>query len=218
MNIVLLGAQGAGKGIVSDYLSQKYNFKHISTGELFREEVKSNSPLGNKLAEYMNKGLLVPDEIVFSILEKALGDSCNCIIDGFPRNMAQAEKLDSLTNVDLVIYVDAPKDILIDRLTARRFCPKCKGNYNLLFYKSNTCEKCNETLLQRDDDKIDAINKRLEIFYGNINPILNFYKDKNILKTLENSGDLTQTYNNLEKIIKEILWFVEQKKIMKVWN
>lgn len=202
MNIVLLGAQGAGKGIVSDYLSGKYNYNHFSTGELFREEISKKTELGQKLAHYMNQGLLVPDEIVFSILENAMKGSTNCIIDGFPRNMAQAEKLSTFAKVDLVIFVDAPKEILLERLMSRRFCPKCKGNYNLLFHKFDLCDKCGEKLMQREDDVPEAINKRLEIFYGNINPILDYYKKQNILQTLENSGDINDTYSNLEKIIK----------------
>ena len=137
MNIVLLGAQGAGKGIVSDYLSEKFDYKHISPGELFREEIKKNTNLGKTLASYVNQGLLVPDELVFSVLENALNGKANYIIDGFPRNMSQAKKLSEIAEVNLVIYVDAPKDILIERLTSRRNCPKCGCNFNLLFYKSN---------------------------------------------------------------------------------
>lgn len=202
MNIVLLGAQGAGKGMVSDYLSEKYNYKHISTGDLFRKEIKNNSKLGITLASYMNKGLLVPDEIVFSVLENAMTEQANYIIDGFPRNMAQAEKLDKITDVDLVIFVNAPKEVLMERLSARRHCPNCGGNFNLLFYKSNVCDKCGEKLQQRADDVPEAISKRLEIFYGNINPILDFYKKQNKLVILDNSGELQKTYEKLEKIIK----------------
>lgn len=202
MNIVLLGAQGAGKGVVSDYLTEKYAYKHISTGELFREEIAKKTKLGEKLAFFMNQGLLVPDEIVFSILEKALSTSKDCIIDGFPRNMAQAEKLSSLTNVDLVIFVDVPRHLLLDRLTARRYCPKCKANYSTMFYKNDVCEKCGEKILQREDDVPDAINKRLEIFYQNIEPILDYYKKRNVLQKLDNTGNLDQTYKNLEKLIK----------------
>ena len=205
MNIVLLGAQGAGKGIVSDYLSENYGFKHISTGELFREEISKNTELGKKLALYINQGLLVPDEIVFSILENALKGYDNTIIDGFPRNMTQAEKLDSLVDVHLVIYVDAPKELLIERMAARRFCPYCKTGYSMLFRESTTCDKCGTEIIQRDDDVPEAINKRLEIFYGNIEPILNFYKEKNILHTLDNSRELADAYKNLEKIIKNYI-------------
>ena len=205
MNIVLLGAQGAGKGIVSDFLSEKYGFKHISTGELFREEISKKTELGEKLASYMNKGLLVPDEIVFSILENSLNGSENCIIDGFPRNMAQAEKLSNLIDVDLVIYVDAPKELLIKRMSARRFCPNCRAGYSMLFRESTKCDKCGSQIVQRDDDVPEAINKRLEIFYSNIEPILNFYKQKNILQTLDNSKELPDAYSNLEKIIKNYI-------------
>ena len=205
MNIVLLGAQGAGKGMVSNYLSNNYEFNHISTGELLRSEISKQTGLGRELASYMNKGLLVPDEKVFSVLENALKASRNNIIDGFPRNMAQAEKLSELTNVDLVIFVDVPKDMLIERLSARRFCPKCKENYSLLTYNSNVCDKCGVTLVQREDDVADAINKRLEIFYQNIESILNFYKEKKVLQKLDNTGSLTQTYSELEKIIKQYI-------------
>ncbi len=203
MNIVLLGAQGAGKGVVSEYLAKKYDYCHISTGELFRKEIETNSELGKELASYINKGQLVPDKIVFKVIRNVVKGNSNFIFDGFPRNIEQAIELDKQTNIDLVIFVDAPKELLIKRLSARRHCSNCKKGYSALTYDSNTCSECGASLCQREDDVPEAINKRLEIFYQNIEPILNFYKQKNILKTLENFGELDETYKNLEKIIEE---------------
>lgn len=198
MNIVLLGAQGAGKGVIADYLSSQYGYKHISTGQLLRDEISTGSDLGKHIASIINKGMLAPDEIVFSALEKAMDGQGNYILDGFPRNIAQAKKLNTFAKIDLVIFVDAPKNLLIERLTSRRFCPRCKANYSLLTHKSNLCNKCGDELKQRDDDVPDAINKRLEIFYENIDPILNYYKEKNILQKIDNSGELQKTYKQLE--------------------
>lgn len=203
MNIVLLGAQGAGKGVVSEHLVKKYDFCHISTGEIFRREIESNSELGNELASYINKGLLVPDQIVFDVIKRVIKKQSNFIFDGFPRNIEQAIELDKIIDIDLVIFVDSPKDLLIKRLSARRHCPNCKKSYSTLTHISDKCSDCGAKLCQRDDDVPEAINKRLEIFNKNIEPILNFYKQKNILRTLKNFGELCETYKNLENIIEE---------------
>ena len=202
MNIVLLGAQGAGKGVVSDYLTEKYGYKHISTGQLFREEIARGTELGQTIASYINQGLLLPDQMVMPILKNAMTNDNNCILDGFPRTLAQAEELNNLAGVDLVIYVDAPKNILMERLTSRRHCENCKAGFNKLFYSEENCDKCGGRLIQREDDVPEAIDKRLEIFYQNIEPILHFYKQKNVLYKVDNTGGLEETYCQLEKILK----------------
>lgn len=204
MNVVVLGAQGAGKGIISTFLKEKYGFCHISTGQLFRDEISKKTKLGDLLAFYMNKGELVPDDVVFKILEKVLNNSDSFILDGFPRNIQQAKRLDELTKIDLVVNIKVPNEILIQRLAARRNCPNCKETFSMLTYNSNFCNKCNELLVQRDDDVPEAISKRLEIFYKNIEPIINFYKQKNILASIDNTGNVEQTYKLIEKIIKNL--------------
>lgn len=204
MNVVVLGAQGAGKGIISTFLKEKYGLCHISTGQLFRDEISKKTKIGDLLALYMNKGELVPDDVVFKILEKVLNNSDSFILDGFPRNIQQAKRLDELTKIDLVVNIEVPNEILIQRLTARRNCPNCKETFSMLTYNSNFCNKCNELLVQRDDDVPEAISKRLEIFYKNIEPIINFYKQKNILASIDNTGNVEQTYKLIEKIIKNL--------------
>ena len=203
MNIILLGAQGSGKGAVSEYLAKKYGFKHISTGDLFRQEIAKNTKLGKTLASYMNKGNLVPNEIVMETLKGALTSDCNTILDGFPRTLEQAELLSTITKADLVIYVDVPKQILMQRLTSRRHCVDCKQNYSTLTYTKDTCEKCGGKLVRREDDVEDAINKRLSIFYSNIEQILEFYKSKNVLTSIDNSGSYAQTHKQIDNIMHQ---------------
>ncbi|MBQ9786461.1 MAG: nucleoside monophosphate kinase [Clostridia bacterium] len=203
MNIILLGAQGSGKGAVSEYLVEKYGFKHISTGDLFRNEIAKKTKLGKTLASYMNKGNLVPNEIVMETLKGVLQSANNTILDGFPRTMEQAKLLSTITKVDLVIYVDVPKQILMQRLTSRRHCADCKQNYSMLTYSKDVCEKCGGKLVRRDDDFEDAINKRLSIFYSNIEQILEYYKSKNVLTSIDNSGSYAQTHNQIDKIMHQ---------------
>ena len=201
MNIILLGAQGSGKGAVSEYLVEKYGLSHISTGDLFRKEIARKTALGKTLASYMNKGNLVPNEIVMETLKGVLQTANNTILDGFPRTLEQAKLLSTIARADLVIYVDVPKDILMQRLTSRRHCQDCKQNYSTLTYTKDTCEKCGGKLVRREDDFEDAINKRLSIYYANIEQILEYYKSKNILVTLDNSGSYAQMHSQIDNIM-----------------
>lgn len=202
MNIILLGAQGSGKGAVSDYLVKKYGFNHISTGELFRNEISKNTELGKELASYINKGNLVPNDLVMSILKNTLKDTENTILDGFPRTLVQAKSLSEISKIDLVIYVDVPKDILMLRLLSRRHCEACKKDYSTITYKKDTCQVCGGNIVRRQDDYEEAINKRLSLFYSNIDEMLEYYKKQNILKKIDNSGTYEQTHKQIDEIIK----------------
>ena len=185
--VLLMGPQGAGKGTVAAILKEKLNIPHISMGDLFRETVKSNSPLGKKLQDIMSKGELVPIEITAQMLKERISrDDCKggYLLDGYPRNVEQAEVLDQFENVDKVVVLEVPRKVSVDRLTSRIQCRNCGSVFNKLSMppkKEGICDKCGGELYQRDDDKEEAIVKRLEIYENETTPLIERYKTK-ILK------------------------------------
>lgn len=210
MNLVFLGPPGAGKGTQANVVCKYFDLKHISTGDLLREVVKDNSLIGRKVKEFMDKGLLVPDEIVVQIVAQEIkGDKKGFILDGFPRNLAQAEFLDnslcsSNISLDRVLnFVTSPEKV-IERLSGRRICPKCQAIYhikNMPPLKEGICDKCASRLLQRDDDKEETVKERLKVYKQLSEPLIEYYKQKGILVDI--NGDLD--VQPLFAIIKEIL-------------
>ena len=175
----MLGPPGAGKGTYATRLAPKLGIKTISTGDLFREEVAKGSEIGKKAKEYMDKGELVPDEIVIELLKKHIENLDGYILDGFPRTLEQAKALDEITNTDVVIYLDVPEEILVERLSSRRVCKKCGAIYNLLYLKpkeEGKCDKCGGELYQRDDDKPEAIKERLKVYAEKTAPLIEYYE------------------------------------------
>lgn len=197
MNIIMLGAQGTGKGTVAGFISQEMGIPQISTGDIFRKNISENTELGKIADSYISKGNLVPDEITVPMVKKRLAqeDAQNgAILDGFPRTIAQAEKLDEMLaevgkKVDLVINLVTPKEEIIERMLTRRVCTnqECKATYNTKLHPPKVegiCDKCGAPLKQRDDDKHpEAINRRLEIYEEKTSPLIEFYKQKGVLRT-----------------------------------
>jgi adenylate kinase len=198
-NLIFLGAPGAGKGTGASGLTEREPLVHISTGDILREEVKNGTELGKTAAVLMKKGELVPDEIVAGMVKLRLGQP-DCengfILDGFPRTIKQAELLEDALKeinkeIDAVIYFDIEDDILLKRLTARISCKKCGRIYNKLFLppkKENTCDDCNEELFQRPDDSLETARDRLEVFYKSTQPLINYYRSKNLLTSITEVG------------------------------
>ncbi|HCL55894.1 MAG TPA: adenylate kinase [Spirochaetia bacterium] len=182
--IFLMGPQGAGKGTVAAVIKDKLKIPHISMGDIFRETVKSNSPLGNKLKEIMEKGELVPIEITAQMLKERLNqEDCKngYLLDGYPRNLEQAEILDNIHSVDKVLVIEVDKKISLERLTNRRQCRKCGAIFNIKTMptkKDKVCDACGGELYQREDDKEEAIVKRLEIYDIETTPLIERYKSK----------------------------------------
>ncbi len=212
MRIVLLGAPGAGKGTQAKKLVEKYGIPQISTGDILRKAVADGTPLGKEAKSYMDKGELVPDSVVIGLVKESLtGDDCKkgFILDGFPRNTAQAEVLDKVldeTNIPLqvALCVDVDMDILMKRLTGRRTCRQCGQMYNIYFsspQKEGVCDKCGGELYQRDDDKEETIRRRLEVYEAQTAPLIEYYKNKGILKTVEGTGDIDEIFANICSIL-----------------
>ena len=196
MRIVLLGAPGAGKGTQAKKLIDKYGIPQISTGDILRQNVAEGTPLGKEAKSYMDKGELVPDSVVLGLVEDRLKkDDCKkgYILDGFPRNTAQAEALDKiLASIGMsltgALSVDVPKDALMKRLTGRRTCKGCGQMYNVYFSPSkneSVCDKCGGALFHRDDDKEETIKRRLDVYDAQTAPLIDYYGKKNILKSVD---------------------------------
>ncbi|MBR9682528.1 MAG: nucleoside monophosphate kinase [Candidatus Aenigmarchaeota archaeon] len=205
MKIIMLGAPGAGKGTyASKILAPELNVPHISTGDLFRAEAVSGSELSAKIKEIIDKGDLVPDEIVIDMLKNRLGqdDAQNgFILDGFPRNMEQAKMLDEITDVDFVLNVRLADEIIIKKIAGRRICRKCGYIYNvadiheggidmppLLPEKEGICDKCSGELYQRDDDAEAIVRDRLKLYYEKTAPLIEYYEKRGIVKNIDVNG------------------------------
>ena len=203
MNIVLLGAPGCGKGFVSSMIIDEYGYKHISTGNLLRENIKNKTKLGEKIEKYMTSGELVPDDLVLQVLQDALNrvGSNNIIFDGYPRRVEQAIELDKLCKIDLVINVEVPTDIVLDRLSSRRVCVNCNEVYSIKTYTDKVCAKCGADVVQRSDDNPKVIKNRLKKYEEQTKPLIDFYKKQNKLVGLDNSGNSTKTLSLLKNII-----------------
>jgi adenylate kinase len=212
LRIVLLGPPGAGKGTQAKVLSDKLDIVHISTGDIFREVKKSGSELGEKLSDYMNRGVLVPDDIVNEIVVARLKQDdvrdSGFILDGYPRTSNQAAALDKALdnigmNLDLVIYMKTSKDVIIRRLTGRRICRQCGSIFhleNIPPKKPGTCDFCNGMLYQRDDDKEETVLKRLEVYEQQTQELIDYYGKRGILKTVSGDLDVLQLYDVLYEL------------------
>lgn len=214
MKIVLLGPPGAGKGTQGVVLSRSYNIAHISTGDILREALKKGTVLGKKAKSYMDKGELVPDEVVTGIVVERLAREDTrkgFILDGFPRTLKQAEDLDKelkdiSSGIDMVLYFAIPEAIAIERLTGRRVCRKCAANYhikNIPPKKEGICDKCGRELFQRPDDTIETVKNRLKVYEGQTHPLIEYYTKKGILKKVSGALDVNDLFKVLSQIFSD---------------
>src|SRR4030067_292736 len=213
MRLVLLGAPGAAKGTQAKKLIVKYGIPQISTGDILRKAVADGTPLGKEAKVIMDKGELVPDSIVIGLVKERLAqDDCKkgYILDGFPRNTAQAEVLDKVLSemkapLDAAVDVDVDKDILMKRLTGRRTCKSCQQMYNVYFSppkKEGACDKCSGDLFQRDDDKEETIKRRLDVYDAQTAPLMDYYKKKGILKSVMGTGSIDEIFSKVCSVIE----------------
>ena len=196
MNIIMMGAQGTGKGTVAGLLKEKLGIPHISTGEIFRKNIKEKTELGKIVNKYADEGKLVPDDVTNKMVKNRLNEE-DCIngviLDGYPRNLAQANELDKILaekneKVDLIVNLHTPTEEIIERVMARRECPTCKKVYNMILNKPKVgelCDNCNTQLIKRTDDTPEKLKLRLDTFFKDTQPVIDFYKTRGIVKDEE---------------------------------
>lgn len=199
MRLILLGAPGAGKGTQAEFISGKFRIPQISTGDILRENVKQQTALGLEAKAYMDKGELVPDEVVIGIIRDRLARK-DCrkgyVLDGFPRTTRQAEALGKAIEpdrIESVLYIRVPDDVIIERLSLRRVCGQCGSVYHLKYNppaNEGVCDKCGEILYQRDDDKRETVMKRLEVYSRQTEPLIQYYKGQGLLHEIDGAMEL----------------------------
>lgn len=213
MNIVMLGAPGAGKGTIAKKLEEKYHLPHVSTGDLFRENIKNNTSLGQEAKSYMDKGALVPDNVTINmLLDRISKDDCKngFILDGFPRNLAQADGLKEALakksdKIDLAILMDAKDEDIVKRLSGRRVCETCGAPYHIETLKPKVdgiCDKCGGKLIQRKDDTPEVIKDRLKVYHEQTQVLIEYYDKAGILLTMNGFDSIDNILLQLEKVIK----------------
>ena len=209
----MLGAPGAGKGTQADKIAEKYDIPHISTGDIFRANIKGGTELGRKAKEFMDKGLLVPDELTCDLVtDRVARPDCEkgYILDGFPRTIPQAEALEKALaekgeDIDYAVNVDVPDEAIVNRMSGRRACPSCGATYHVAFNppkKENICDKCGSELVLRDDDKPETVQKRLDVYHAQTQPLIDFYQERNKLKTVDGTKVMAEVFANIIAILE----------------
>ncbi len=205
MKMILLGAPGAGKGTQAVRIAEKYGIPHISTGDIFRKNIKEGTPIGLVAKSYIDKGQLVPDEVTVQIVKDRLAEA-DCkngfLLDGFPRTAAQAVALDAVTMVDVALNLDVDLGKLLARITGRRVCAACGESYHVDFLNGESkCKKCGGALIQRADDTEQTVANRLEVYRNSTAPLIEYYAAKGVLKNVEANGTIDQVFAEACKVL-----------------
>ena len=212
MKIIMLGAPGAGKGTQAKKIADKYQIPHISTGDIFRANIKNGTELGMKAKTYMDQGLLVPDELVVDlVVDRLAQEDCvnGCVLDGFPRTIPQAECLDAALAakgeaIDYAVDVDVPDENIINRMGGRRACVACGATYHIVHIPTKVegvCDRCGESLILRDDDKPETVKKRLDVYHAQTQPLIDYYTAKNVLKTVDGTQEMDAVFQSIVDIL-----------------
>lgn len=212
MRIIMLGAPGAGKGTQAIKISKEYAVPHISTGDIFRANIKNETDLGKKAKVYMDQGLLVPDELVVDlVVDRVNQEDCSngYVLDGFPRTIPQAEALDAALaamgqKVDFAINVDVPDENIVRRMSGRRACVNCGATYHIVYAptkEENICDSCQGTLILREDDKPETVQKRLNVYHEQTQPLIDYYTAKEILVDVDGTMDIEDVFAAIKKVL-----------------
>ena len=214
MKIIMLGAPGAGKGTQAKMIADRYGVPHVSTGDIFRANIKDGTELGKEVKRYMDQGLLVPDELTVKILMDRVGrEDCRngYVLDGFPRTIPQAEVLDKALvemgdAIDYAINVDVPDENIVTRMSGRRACVKCGGTYHVKYNPTKTegiCDACGGELILRDDDKPETVQQRLSVYHEQTQPLIDYYTKEGILKEVDGTVDLNDVFAAIVTILEK---------------
>ena len=214
MKIIMLGAPGAGKGTQAKQIAAKYEIPHISTGDIFRANLKNGTELGKKAKVYMDQGLLVPDELTCDlVMDRIAQDDCakGFVLDGFPRTIPQAEALTNALNkigqtMEYAVDVDVPDENIVNRMSGRRACLNCGATYHILFNptkEEGVCDACGSRTVLREDDKPETVQKRLAVYHEQTQPLIDYYKKQNILKTVDGTQPMDDVFSDIVAILGE---------------
>ncbi|MDE6210790.1 MAG: adenylate kinase [Clostridia bacterium] len=205
MYLVFLGAPGAGKGTQATKVCEKYNIPHISTGDILRANIKAGTALGVEAKGYIDKGLLVPDEVVIGLVKQRLAEA-DCqkgfLLDGFPRTIEQAKALNDFAKITCAINLAVDEKLVVDRIAGRRMC-KCGESYHVSWYDKDVCAKCGEKLYQRDDDKEDTVKARLEVYNAQTAPLIEYYSNMGILKDVDGTQEMNKVFDDIVRILND---------------
>lgn len=206
MKLIFLGPPGAGKGTQAARFAARYGIAHISTGDMLRAELRAGTPLGQQAQGYMNRGELVPDEVILGMVQSRI-EQADCangfLFDGFPRTVAQADALAALCAVDRVVNIDVPQERLVARISGRRMCPDCGAAYHVSTHPDGRCGKCGGTLYQREDDREETVRNRLRVYEEQTQPLIEYYAARGLLVTVD--GD-----ESIERVTEAIAQAVER--------
>ena len=205
MYLVFLGAPGAGKGTQATRVCEKYNIPHISTGDILRANIKASTPLGVEAKGYIDKGLLVPDEVVIGLVKQRLQEA-DCqkgyLLDGFPRTIQQAKALSEFSKITHAINIAVDERLVVKRIAGRRMC-KCGESYHVSWYDKDVCAKCGEKLYQRDDDKEETVKSRLEVYKSQTAPLIEYYEKMGVLKDVDGAKDMNEVFADIVRILDD---------------
>lgn len=207
MNVIFLGPPGAGKGTQAVRVCERLGIPQISTGEILRHAIREQTPTGLAAKSYIDKGALVPDEVVIDIVRERIAQA-DCkqgfLLDGFPRTVAQAQALAGFADIDAVIDIDVSDEKLIDRLSGRRVCPNCGGTYHVSCLNgSTTCQKCGSELIHRDDDKPETVLSRLTVYHAQTAPLIEFYSERNLLRRVDGAKSMDECFEAILEALGE---------------
>ena len=203
MKVIILGPPGSGKGTISEFLMRDYSFLHISPGELLREEVKKDTPIGREVKKFIEKGALVPDQFVVEMVKLEVKGKDNFILDGFPRTVSQAKSIDDL-NIDSVIYLEVPEAVVIERFSGRRVCPQCNTGYHVKYLppkKAGICDKDGTKLIIRKDDDPKVIKERFKVFHAETKPLIDYYTKQKKLRVVNGNDAPRSVYQAVKRLL-----------------
>lgn len=210
LRLVFIGPPSVGKGTYAKILSKKYNIPHISTGDIFREEIAKGSELGLRVKPYVERGVLVPDEIVVEVVKSILQSplcSRGFILDGYPRTVRQAEELDKIVSVDVVFLFEAPLEVIVERVSGRLICPKCGAIYNISWRpprRPGICDVCGTPLIRRRDDEPELVRERYQLYRQTLTPVVEYYRRRGILVEINAARDASLVVSDIEHVLAKI--------------